>query len=287
LIKEHILQTISLAHYYNSAFDRNQLYKYLRVKIDRADFDILLDQLIHQQIISENKGFLFQNNLQILHEQQQQWSREILKKYQIYIKLIAILPWIIFIGLTGSNAFESCNKDDDLDIFIICKPNRLWICYSFIVMFSIFFRKRRILCVNYLVDENNLQLQKRTYYTAVQLVQMLPVYNKPLKQTLVRANSWITGYLPNFKFDFESKISDRPDQNKKINFNFYPGFMKKLNRFIYEKYDLRIARKFPDYVGRSLILKEGLAKLHHADNHDIYDEINSTETDQIQNKKAI
>jgi hypothetical protein len=287
LVREHILQTINLAHYYDSAFDRDQLYNYLRVKIERSKFEQLLDQLIHQKIISEYKGYLFQNNLQIHHEKQQQWSRQILKKYGIYLKLIAFFPWIKFIGLTGANAFESCNKDDDLDIFIICKQNRLWMCYSFIVMISILFRKRRILCVNYLVDENNLQLQKNTYYTAVQLVQMLPVYNKSLKNVMIRANPWLESYLPNFKFDFGSQLSVPTEADKKRDFNLFSDFMKTLNRFIVEKYEKRIRGKFPEYVGRSMILKEGIAKLHHVDHHDIYDDINSTGSDLFQNKKAV
>jgi hypothetical protein len=287
LDKEHIQLTISLAHYYNSAFDRDQLYNYLQVKIERKEFELLLDQLIDQQFISEYKGYLFQNNLQNQHERQQQWSRQIFNKYRIYLKLIAIFPWIKFLGLTGANAFESCNKDDDLDIFIICKQNRLWICYSYIVLISILFRKRRILCVNYLVDENNLQLQKNTYYTAVQLVQMAPVYNKSLKNDMIRANRWLAGYLPNFKFDFGSQLSVHPDENKKRDKNIFPDFMKKLNKFILDKYYKRICGKFPEYVGKSMILKEGVAKLHHVDHHDNYDDINSAGSELIQNKKAV
>jgi hypothetical protein len=287
LIKEHILQTIRLAHYYNSAFDRDQLYKYLRIKINRTAFESILDQLIDQHVISEDKGFIFNGDLQTQHEQRQQWSRELLQKYKIYIKILSIIPWIKFIGLTGSNAFESCDNDDDLDIFIICKQDRLWICYFSIVLISKLFKKRKVLCVNYLVDEKNLLFGKKTYYTAVQLVQMLPVYNKPSKQILIQANPWLATCLPNLNNEVNPEIADQKKENKGSGFQFFSGLMQKMNKLIFERYYLRIAKKFPDYIGTSMTLKEGVAKLHHIDNHDIYDSLNSAKIQSIQNIKAV
>jgi hypothetical protein len=247
----------------------------------------MLDQLIDQQVISENKGYIFNGDLPTQLEQRQQWSREILRKYKIYLKILSIIPWIRFIGLTGSNAFESCNEDDDLDMFIICKQDRLWICYFCIVLISKLFRKREVLCVNYLVDDKNLKLNKQTYYTAVQLVQMLPVYKISSKQTLIQANPWITTCLPNFKINSLPKIS--PDINGKKDSDppFLPGIMQKLNKFVFKKYYQRIAKKFPDYIGTSMTLEEGIAKLHHADNHDSYDSLNSTEIASARNKKVV
>ena len=69
--------------------------------------------------------------------------------------------------------------------------------------------------------------------------------------------------------------------------HFLPRMMQKLNKFIFEKYYQRIVKKFPDYIGTSMTLEEGIAKLHHADNHDIYDLLNSTEIRSTQNKKVV
>jgi hypothetical protein len=56
----------------------------------------------------------------------------------------------------------------------------------------------------------------------------------------------------------------------------HPGILQKLNTVLFKKYYNRIAKKFPEYLGSSLILKEGIAKLHHFDNHNVYDSLNAT-----------
>jgi hypothetical protein len=142
-------------------------------------------------------------------------------------------------------------------------------------------RKRRVLCINYLVDENNLSLSKKTYYTAVQLIQMVPLYNKPLKQKLINSNPWILNHLPNVHQVFNTNKFDLLKNTKKSRRQIFPDFIKILNKVLFKKYYKRIAEKFPDYLGSSMILKEGIAKLHHIDNHDLYDSLNARGVEQI------
>ncbi len=274
--KTHILETIKMAHNYDSAFNRDQLYTYLRVKMPRIEFDSVLDDLFSQNLISEYNGFIYSQKLQVKHEQRRQWSQAINQKYKFYIKIIALLPWTRFIGLTGSNSFESCSQDDDLDIFIISRKDRLWLSYLYIIIVCKLFRKRRVLCVNYLVDENNLSLSKKTYYTGVQLMQMIPVYNEMFKQKIIEANPWIVECLPNLNGQYKTN-QFYPDKTiGKSGLQIFQGVLQKLNKVIFNKYYRRIAKKYPDYLGSSMILEEGVAKLHHRDHHDVYDTLNGT-----------
>lgn len=270
------METIKLAHYYESAFNRDQLYNYLRIKLNRKEFESVLDELIQVGTVTEQNGFIFNGELQEMNEQRREWSKHIFEKNKFYMKLIELLPWIKFVGLTGSNAFESCNREDDLDIFIISQPDRLWLSYFYIILIGKLFRKRQVLCVNYLVDENNLNLNKKTYFTAVQLIQMRPVYKWLFKQKLIDANPWTSEYLPNVNKNIDLKTSDQLNVKKTPGLQNYPGFLQKLNTVLFKKYYKRIAKKFPEYLGSSLILKEGIAKLHHFDNHKVYDALNAT-----------
>lgn len=274
--KKHILETIKMAHNYDSAFDRDQLYTYLRVKMRRIEFDSILEDLFSQNVISEYNGFIYSRDLQVKHEQRRKWSQTINQKYIFYIEIIALLPWTKFIGLTGSNSFESCSQDDDLDIFIISQKDRLWLSYLFIVIVSKLFRKRKVLCVNYLVDDNNLSLSKKTYYTGVQLMQMIPVYNKMFKQKIIEANPWIFECLPNLNGQYKTNQFYPDKTTGKSGLQIFQGVLQKLNKVIFNKYYRRIAKKFPDFLGSSMILKQGVAKLHHRDHQDVYDTLNGT-----------
>lgn len=84
--------------------------------------------------------------------------------------------------MTGANAFESCADQDDIDLFLVTRKNRLWISYVLLVLYSKLIRKRHILCINYLVDEKNLCATRQDYYTAVQIIQMVPLLNHEFAQ---------------------------------------------------------------------------------------------------------
>ncbi|MEL6823206.1 MAG: hypothetical protein AAFP70_15710, partial [Calditrichota bacterium] len=57
--------------------------------------------------------------------------------------------------------------------------------------------KRGVFCLNYLIDEDNLEIRKKDYYTAVQLTQMVPLIENDLSAELRDRNEWVFSILPN------------------------------------------------------------------------------------------
>jgi len=182
------------------------------------------------------------------------------------------MPWVKFASLTGANAFESCCEKDDIDLFIITRANRLWLCYLSVVILTKIFRKRPLLCLNYAVDENHLEIPEENYYTAIQIVQMLPLVNHPLYEKMIRQNPWIFNLLPNArcKPQINSYYLLKHNASERT---FAFGWMNWLNRRIYRLYSRRLAKKFPEQFGEGIILSEGRAKLNQVDHQDIYSEI--------------
>ena len=242
--------------------------------MDETAFHSVINDLVEANIISEKDNLLFIEDTVDMCYQKKDWSKALFKKYRKYLRLISKMPWVKYIGLTGANSFESCNETDDIDLFIITSPNRLWICYLMLVLFTKLIGKREILCINYLVDESNLAIREENYFTAVQIIQMMPVYDHGLQKKLIKENPWIFKILPN------ATLNGPPDafyllgnhNSFKANGN-HSNMFTRINRKIFSRYSNRLKSKFPDAFGNGIRLEEGVAKLNRIDSHDIYEKL--------------
>ncbi len=271
MLDKEILATVNLAHQFDSAFTAEQVFRYLRVKTTREIFDRTLAQLQQKNQIFESHNVLFTKNLCKIYQQKKLWSRALFSRHRPVLWLLSRMPWVNYISLTGANAFESCQPRDDIDLFLITAKNRLWICYTLLVIFSKILHKRSVLCLNYLIDENNLQILQCNYFTAVQILQMLPLCQNDLGEQLIRQNDWIFDFLPNaqprlFLDHFYTLKNGRYRSPANSD-----GFLANLNTWIFQKYARRLQRKFPGKFGSGIVLQKGIAKLNSIDHQDIYE----------------
>ncbi|MGD9899154.1 MAG: hypothetical protein AB7T22_08505 [Calditrichaceae bacterium] len=271
MLNDEILSTIEMAHEFGSAFSRDQVHRFLRIPVSTQTFNNRINDLIDEGIIAEKNSRLMRGEPENRCGEKRQFSRALIKRYYFDLKILSHMPWVRFIGLTGANAFESCKQDDDIDLFLVTNVDKLWITYLLIVLFGKITGKRERLCLNYLVDENNLTLMPKNYYAAVQLVQMKPLINQTFKQRLINKNAWLFDCLPNAgtSFDCDPFYLIRNDKSRERKKPSY--LLSRLNRYIYKNYRRRLERKYPDLIGNSIILGPGVAKLHRVDHQHIYD----------------
>jgi hypothetical protein len=279
LLEQHILATINLAHDFKSAFSREQVYTYLRVPSSLSHFNRHLNTLKVKGRVREFDGRLYAQDVREQFRDGRRWSHGLFSRYRSNLKMLTRIPWVKYIGLTGANAFESCQQHDDLDLFIVTQRKRLWIAYLTIVIISKLTRKRDILCVNYLVDEDNLSIARKTYFTGVQLVQMIPMYSPEVKQKLLEHNPWVYRELPNAGRAVHKRVEYSLGERKESRFQIVSGFGDLINNYIFSKYAKRLQQKYPSLIGNSLILTEGVAKLHSRDHHELYSDVASLEVE--------
>lgn len=275
MYRKEILATINLAHYFQSAFTAEQVYRYLRIKMCRKEFDGIIAELNNSNLVFKRENALFTRDLEAAYQQKKQQSRHLFKRYRFYLKVISKTPWVKYAALTGANAFESCNDRDDIDLFLVTARNRLWLCYAMLVTVSKLLRKRNLLCINYLVDEKNLYISQQDYYTAVQIMQMIPLFKNEFGKKIIENNPWIFKFLPNADPEmpvdrFYLLRNGRYAANGKVTGG---NILRRLNRMIYKKYAQRLTKKYPREFGKGILLGEGLAKLNRIDHRDIYEEI--------------
>ena len=270
--RKEILATIRLAHHFDSAFSREQAYAFLRIPMPRKEFDRLLKEMISAGIVFENDGLFFRNAVQS-RNQRRSWSKVHFQRFRPQLETLLGIPGIRFAALTGANAFESCLEKDDVDLFFITAPRRLWITYLTLVLFTKWKGLRPTICINYLVDEENLYLDQQDYFTAVQIYQMIPLCHAQLGLRLLDANPWIFKFLPNATHS----INQQQQYYLRKHGNNWPillnPFWDSINLLIAKFYHKRLSAKYPEAIGKGLQLRSGLAKLNRNDHRDIYQEI--------------
>ncbi len=136
--------------------------------------------------------------------------------------------------------------------------------------------KRETLCINYLVDENNLEVQEKNYFSAVQIIQMMPVFDYDgLHKKLIEMNPWIFNMLPNATPNISQEKFYLLRKNLfSINGREHSSnILDLVNRKIHDKYSDRLNKKYPESYGHGIVLEEGMAKLNRIDNQDIYENL--------------
>lgn len=115
-----------------------------------------------------------------------------------YGQLIASLPFVRMVAVTGSLSMNNTDAGNDIDLMIVTAPGRLWTARAVSLLIARLAKLEGIrLCPNYLVTTNALELHERSLYVAHELAQMIPISGMDVYHELRRRNAWVDGYLPN------------------------------------------------------------------------------------------
>jgi hypothetical protein len=117
---------------------------------------------------------------------------------QRYGAWIARLPLVRLVGVTGALAMNNARPDDDIDLFILAQPGRLWLCRLLVLgVVKLAARQGYVLCPNFFLSTEQLRLSERNLFTAHEVVQMVPLGRNRWYDAFIEANAWVTDFLPN------------------------------------------------------------------------------------------
>ncbi|HSA99685.1 MAG TPA: hypothetical protein VLE49_03475 [Anaerolineales bacterium] len=131
-------------------------------------------------------------------ERRAEIAKRLWPKAARYGQIIARLPFVRMVALTGSLAMNNTEEGKDIDYMIVTAPGRLWTCRALSLLVARFAKLEGVsLCPNYLVTTNALELRERSLYVAHELAQMIPLSGPEIYQEIGRLNRWAAEYLPN------------------------------------------------------------------------------------------
>lgn len=124
-------------------------------------------------------------------------------------QILSIIPTIELIGLSGSLSLGVGERNDDIDLLIICKKNSLWATRLIVNLQLIFLGIKRNpddkdikdkICVNMFMESHNLKIpfSEQDLYAVHEFAFLKPLFKRNnTYQKLIDSNKWIKKYLPN------------------------------------------------------------------------------------------
>ncbi len=202
LVELGLVEVVEDSSEKNRYFCSEKLFKILP-----KNYHLLFGQQLNRVVEKRNRKFNNNSQRKIVFQK--------IKEAEPLFVLCGFLPWVRGVAITGSiAAFDPKSANDDLDFFVVCANNRLWLTRPILVLFSQLFGKRRTWkgeepnswCFNMWVEEHSLSLPtlEKNYYTAREVFQAWWLVDKSsINQVFLQYQSWVKGW---FEFQYKQKI---------------------------------------------------------------------------------
>ena len=214
--KEAVLQVLSYFDFFQYPLTLEQIHAFLPIKAPKNRVLRSLKELERgRKVVSdkENAQYALGGHSIFFSERV---SREVqtakkLKKTSMYILLLSKMPCTRLVGLSGSCAMMNAREKDDIDMFIISAPGRIWLSRITAILLAKTFRIHRhkftqrtqdTACLNLFFDARNMKVptHKRNLYTAHEVIQMVPQVSKGnTYEMFLTENDWVYQYFPNMQ----------------------------------------------------------------------------------------
>jgi glycosyltransferase involved in cell wall biosynthesis len=128
-------------------------------------------------------------------------TAELLERHRRVIAALAALPFVRSLALSGGTAHRNARGGDDIDLFVVTAAGRVFTTYTLLFLASRLTRTRGVVCPNYLVDENNLQIAyHHDLFTAHQALALVPIAGLDTFERFVEANrDWVRDFYPAYQ----------------------------------------------------------------------------------------
>ena len=194
-----IFHTLAYADVFDYPLTAPEVYRYLTSR--KFGFEEVRHALSDKSLFSQSGEFFTLRGREGIVETRKrrgQVAARLWRKAVLYGRMLAHLPFVRMVAITGSLAMNNTDEGKDVDFMIVTAPNHLWTCRALSLLIARVAKLERIsLCPNYLVTTNALELKERSLYVAHELAQMVPLSGMETYDEICRLNQWIYDYLPN------------------------------------------------------------------------------------------
>lgn len=208
-LSKSIVATICYFDIFDYPVTEEEAWKYLHTKTTVSK-KAVKQILWSNRLLGKQDGYFFLRGRDMLVAKRKAREQESTKKILIAkqaARLLSLIPFLSLVGISGSVAMQNADKNDDIDLFIVTKPGTVWITRLVSTLLLDVFSVRRKrgdgnvdnkICLNMFLDEQNLQLAKEDIYTAHEIIQLKPIFDRYNVYGMLQSqNDWIQIFLGN------------------------------------------------------------------------------------------
>lgn len=212
-----ILQTLSYADVFSCPLSSEEIYTNLitQKSYPRALILITLNELERRGLVSrvgvKKRYYSLNTTPSINRESRRLISIKKIRLVKSTLAQLFKLPSIELIAISGSLARRTATARDDIDLFIITKPQTLWLTRLLLTLYLDALGLRRHpgernvankLCLNMIIDRQHLALpyEERDLFAAYEVAQMRPLFSRGnAYRQFLWENRWVREFLGNWR----------------------------------------------------------------------------------------
>ena len=202
-IKNDILATLAYFDIFNYPLTSGEIFLFLQNRYDQHEFDMAVKYMAGNNHIFQFGGFYSLKNDYAVIERRihgNAKAAELIKIAERISNMLIKFPYVRGIAISGSLSKNFADEHSDIDLFIITAKNRLWIARTLMHAFkklTYLVNKQDYFCMNYYIDEDQLEIVEKSVYTAIEIVTLIPLQGDEVIENFYAANNWTRNYLPN------------------------------------------------------------------------------------------
>jgi hypothetical protein len=194
-----ILQTAAYADVFDYPLSLAEIHHYLTgLRASRAE----VERVLRNEALLSRTGSWYtlpgRDGLAAIRRRREQIAARMWPQALGYGRLIAGLPFVRMVAVTGSLAMNNVENNPDIDYLVVTVGGRLWMVRAMVLAVARLAALQGVrLCPNYLVSEQALAFEEQTLYAAHELAQMIPLFGMDVYRRIASLNRWKERLLPN------------------------------------------------------------------------------------------
>jgi glycosyltransferase involved in cell wall biosynthesis len=193
-------------------------------------------------------------------------TAELLTQHRRVISALATLPFIRMLALSGGTAHRNARGGDDIDLFVVAAAGHVYTAYTMLFLISRVTQTRGVVCPNYLVDEDHLEIAyHHDLFTAHQAISMVPIAGLDVFGRFNEANdAWVRRLYPGYEPRAPAGHLGMPRVQATMERAL--GLLgERVEQVLRVAWRLHLGRRVARATGSDLVLGGGILKLHLSD----------------------
>lgn len=179
---------------FNYPLTLNEIYLFSNTSKEKIK-EILSHLIQENKIFKLTNFYSLTNEIDIANRREKgnSLAKKIMKTAKKVSKFISQFPFVEAVFLSGSLSKGYFGEEDDIDYFIVTKPNRVWLSRTLLIAFKKIFllNSKKYFCVNYFMSTNALEIKEKNRFTATEFATLIPMSGNGVYKDLQTENPWV------------------------------------------------------------------------------------------------